>query len=379
MRSILMLAFFAAFVLSLALTALMRRIAPRIGYVDRPGGRKGHKRPTPLGGGVAIVLASCAVILGAAVMAVLWKRDPSSFPVPGIGPDDMARASQSLQLVLYVLGGGLALAFFGLWDDLRPMHAVTKLVIQFVIATVIVVSSGMRISAVIPYDWAQAAVTAFWIVLLTNSFNLLDNMDGSSGTVAFICGAALLILALESMQFFIAGFVLALMGAVLGFLFFNFPPASIFMGDMGSMFIGYMLATATVLTTFIGGKQTNLLFPVLVPLIIFAVPIYDSLSVLAIRLRHRRPVLAGDRNHFSHRLLRLGMSPRRVLLTVALVTLATSLGATIPYGSPTWRVCVPAVQALAVVCVIMQLEMVSAEIHYDDPAPPTEEDAEQGQ
>jgi UDP-GlcNAc:undecaprenyl-phosphate GlcNAc-1-phosphate transferase len=376
MRTVLVLAFLTSFLVSLVLTAAVRRVAARLGFVDRPGGRRQHAAPTPKGGGVAIVLASCLLILGSAAAAYLWERDPSALPLLAELHADVVRAAETLPLILYVLGGGLALAFFGLWDDLRPMRPLQKLAIQVVIATVIVITSGMRISAFIPADWIQVLITVLWIVVLTNSFNLLDNMDGLSGTMAFICGGALLILALQTMQFFVAGFVLALMGAVLGFLFFNFPPATIFMGDMGSMFIGYMLATATVLTTFVNGGRMNPLFPLLVPLIIFAVPLYDTVSVLAIRLHHKRPVMIGDWNHFSHRLHRLGMSQRRVLLTVGLITVATSLGATIPYGTTTWRVCVPAVQAAAVVCVIMLLELVSVEIHYDEPG---KADAQRGQ
>jgi len=365
MRMILALAFFVSFVLSLVLTALMRSIGPRLGLVDRPGGHKKHDVATPQGGGAAIALGSCLVIFVAVALAHLATNHPSLLPVPAAVLEDVARAARTLPLVLYILGGGLAVAFFGLWDDLRPLRPVQKLVAQVVIAAVIVAASGVRISAHIPVDGVQMAMTVVWIVALTNAFNLLDNMDGLSGTVAFICGGALLIVALQTTQFFIAGFVLALMGAVLGFLFFNFPPASVFMGDMGSMFIGYMLATATVLTTFVNGGRVNPLFPLLVPLIIFAVPLYDTLSVVAIRLHHKRPLMAGDRSHFSHRLQRLGMNERRVLLTIGLITLATALGATIPYGSPTWRICVPAVQAGAVICVIMLLELVSAERQQD--------------
>lgn len=361
MRLILALAFVLAFAASLVLTALMRCVAQRIGFVDMPGGRKQHAGPMPRGGGVAIVLATCIVIFGAAAAAYALRRDPALWPVPGGLAEDVALAADKLHFLLYILGGGLAIAFLGLWDDIRPFRPVTKLICQFIIVSVIVVTSGMRINLFIPSDLAQVAVTVVWIVLLTNSFNLLDNMDGLSGTVAFICGGALLVLSLQTTQFFIAGFALALMGAVLGFLFFNFPPASIFMGDTGSMFIGYMLATAAVLTTFVTHDQASPLFPLAVPLVLFAVPLYDTASVLVIRFRRHKPLLEGDRNHFSHRLLRLGMSARRVLVTVGLVTAATALGATVPYGSSTWRVVTPVIQALCVLAVVMLLEIVSGE------------------
>ena len=386
MRTILVVSCFLAAGISLVLTAVMRRLAPRLGLVDKPGGRKAHRQPTPFGGGVAIVAATCLVVGGAALTAAVLRRHPSLLPLSESMIQDVGLAVERLRMLLYVLGGGLLLALFGLWDDIRPKSPAAKFVVQLLVGIVLVATTPeVRISIVPPISWLrgpitlawlQGAATVVWIVVLSNAFNLLDNMDGLCGTVAFICGGALLILALQSGQFFIAGFVLALMGAVLGFLCFNFPPAGIFMGDMGSMFIGYMLATATVLASFADGGQANPLFPVVVPLIIFAVPLYDSVSVVAIRFHHGRPIMKGDQNHFSHRIRRLGMSVRRVLLTVALLTLATSLGATVPYGSAVWRAVVPAIAALCVVAVIMQLELVSVEVECPEPEQAQEDSAD---
>jgi UDP-GlcNAc:undecaprenyl-phosphate GlcNAc-1-phosphate transferase len=294
------------------------------------------------------------------VLSWLWARSPSLFGVPAGLEDDIARAAAKLPLLLEVLGGGLAMAAIGLWDDVRSMSPRRKLLLQVIVATAVALVPAVRITIFIRMPWVHVAVTAVWIVLLTNSFNLLDNMDGQSSLVAFLCGGALLALALQTGQFFIAGLLIALLGALLGFLLFNLPPASIFMGDAGSMFIGYTLAVATSLTSFMTDRAVNPLFPVVVPLVIFAVPLYDVISVLAIRFDRGKPLLKGDRSHFSHRLMRLGMGDRMVLLTVGLTVLATSLGATIPYGSPAWRLVVPAVQAAAVILVIVQLELVSA-------------------
>jgi len=376
MRYVLLLAFTVAFVASLVLTALARKLALRIGLVDHPGGRKGHEKPTPFGGGLAIVLSSWLVIGGAAAAAALWRHNPSLLPVPDSFAPDVEKAAEKLHQVLMILGAGSVLALFGLWDDARPRGPWTKFVVQFGVAIAVVNWGGLQISPLPPIvpglqgtalaGWLQGAIAVLWIVVLANSFNLMDNMDGLCGTVAFVCAGALLILGLQTGQYFIGGFMVVLMGALLGFLCFNFPPASVFMGDMGSMFVGYMLATGTILATFVREGQFNPFFPVAVPLIIFVVPLYDSLSVAAIRLHHRRPLLKGDQNHFSHRIRRLGMNTRRVLLTVGLLTLATSLGATVPYGSPSWSAVVPAIQALCVVLVITQLELVSARIEHPD-------------
>ncbi|MFP4176666.1 MAG: glycosyltransferase family 4 protein [Planctomycetota bacterium] len=364
MRAILISALAAACGLSLVITRVVRHLSLRYGFVDEPGGRKKHERVTPQGGGVAIVLATSVTILAAAALPYLWHVYPGLMTVPETLAENMRLAARTLPLLVYILAGGLAIAFFGLWDDLRPFRPVTKLLCQFAIVTVIVVTSGIRVTLFIESDFLQCAVTVVWVVLLTNSFNLLDNMDGLSSILTVVCGGSLAILALQTGQFFVAGFVLCLVGAVFGFLFYNYPPASIFMGDTGSMFLGYMLATATTLTTFMAGPQQNPLFPALVPLIIFAVPLYDSASVVLIRLHHGRHLLAGDRNHLSHRLYRLGMSPGRVLATISLMAVATSLGATVPYGGPTWIVLVPVLQAGAALGVLLQLELFSTDVQY---------------
>ena len=358
MRIVLALTFFGSFLASVVVVLIVRKVAVRIGFVDHPGGRKHHAGATPLGGGVAIVLGACLPVLGAALVSWFWQRGGSPFPVESLR-QDIARAAGMAPLVLKLILGGLAMAALGLWDDLRPFSPKWKLVGQFIIAIAVACTPQMRITLFIHTAWVQVAVTAVWIVLMANCFNLLDNMDGQSGLLAFLTGATLLVLALQTGQSFIAGLLVSLLGAVLGFLLFNFPPASIFMGDMGSMFVGYMLAMATTLSTYVTREAVHPFFPVLVPLVIFAVPLYDALSVIAIRFHTGAPLLEGDRSHISHRLMRLGMSDRMVLLTVGLMVLATSPGATIPYGSAAWRVLVPALQALAVILVIVQLELVS--------------------
>ncbi len=360
MRAILAATFCGAFALAVVLALIVRRLAPRWGLVDRPGGRKAHRTPVPLGGGFVILLAGGLPVLAAAVGSYVLTRRPSLYPVPEGLQANVAWAAQRLPLVLKVLGGGLAVAVLGLLDDLWGLGARAKLAGQFVIAFAIALVPAVRVTLFIDVAWVQVAVTAVWIVLMMNSFNLLDNMDGQSGVVAFLTGGALTVLALQTGQYFIAGLLLALLGAVLGFLVFNLPPATLFMGDMGAMLVGYVLAIATTLATFLTDTAVNPFFPVLVPPVIFAVPLYDVVSVVAIRLHKGTPLMEGDRSHLSHRLLRLGMRERMVLLTVGLSVLATSPGATIPYGSSSWQVFVPAIQALAVILVIVLLELVSA-------------------
>lgn len=362
MRYVLTGSFTGAFVLNVILVYLVREAALRWEFVDRPHGRKDHGRTVALGGGIGIWASASAPLLAAGLAAVLLENRPDLLDLPDALRPVISDARAQLPKLLGVLAGGAAVTALGLWDDTKGLSPHGKLLGQTLIALGVSCVPGLRATVFVHAPWVHVAVTACWLVLMMNSFNLLDNMDGQTSVVSFLTGGALLVLALQTGQFFVAGMLLCLLGAVLGFLLFNLPPASIFMGDAGSMFVGYMLAMATILCSFINDATPvvhEVMFPLVLPLIIFAVPLYDSLSVMAIRFHKGKPVLQGDRNHFSHRLMRLGMSDRMVLFTVGCTVLATSLGATIPYGSGLWKATAPAVQALAVILVIIQLEWVS--------------------
>jgi UDP-GlcNAc:undecaprenyl-phosphate GlcNAc-1-phosphate transferase len=180
-------------------------------------------------------------------------------------------------------------------------------------------------------------VSVLWIVGLVNSFNMLDNMDGLSAGVAAIAAAILAAAALltprpdnHQPQLFVAGFLLLFVGSLLGFLWHNRPPARLFMGDAGSYLIGYLLAMATLTATFAGGglpPPASGYAGVLAPLCVMAVPIYDTASVVLIRLRQGRSPFVGDKSHFSHRLVNLGMTKTQAVLTIYLATATCGLGA----------------------------------------------------
>ena len=357
MLIILISAFVFSLLISLILTGLVKKLAPTLGLVDHPGGRKTHSHPIPQGGGVAIFLASSIIILLISALATVYPHWAWAFQVPDHITTQIEMAAERLPLLLYITGGGIAIALLGLLEDISPLSPFLKLISQIAVISVTVLCSGIRITLFVPFPWFQILVTVIWITLLVNSFNLLDNMDGWSGTTALVCGFALLVCTMSTGQYFIAGLLLCLSGALLGFLFFNFPPASIFMGDSGSMYTGYMLATASILTTFIEDPGANSLKPVLVPLIIFALPLYDTLSVILIRLIQKRPVFVGDTSHFSHRLLRAGMPEKHVLLTVSFITIASSLGAVSAYVTGVWLLIIPSIQALCIMLALMQLEL----------------------
>jgi len=313
----------AAFAVGTALTALARRVAPRVGLVDRPGGRKAHKAPTPMGGGVAI-WATTGLILALGAVALSLFR--SSLP-PELAVHAGGLWSKGPRLLL-LFGLATVVMAMGLADDRVGLGWRVRLAVQTGLA-VAVVMAGVRVTLFWPVDHPvlAGAITVVWIVGLTNSFNFLDNMDGLAAGVGLI--AALLFAAAQAIvgSLFVPAVLLVMVGALAGFLVFNRHPASIFMGDAGSNFLGFMLGTLTVAGTFARPGEGSSPFGVLSPLLVMAVPLYDTTSVVLIRLREGRSPFQADRRHFSHRLVDRGLTPPLAVRTIELVTLAGGLGA----------------------------------------------------
>jgi len=347
------------FVISFGATWLIKRIAPRLNLVDRPDSRKAHEKVTPLGGGLAIFLGVILSMGGALAAAWFLKERPDAKYVPEIIRTHLEGITSSFGEICMILGGGAVLVIVGLIDDKRGLSSITKLAIQIIIA-VIAVAAGIRLTSFIGNNIFSWTLTVLWIVGITNSFNLLDNMDGLSGGVAAIICAILITIALQSSppQIFIAAFLAVLMGALLGFLVFNLPPATIFMGDCGSLFVGFLLSIVSIRFTYIWPDlpTAKKLIPLLVPILVFAVPIYDTASVVLIRILEGRHPFKADRKHFSHRLVDLGMSKSGALLTIYLVTFAIGISATLLYSLKIPGSIVLTCQALAMLAIIILLE-----------------------
>ena len=316
----------AAFAISFFATYLTRRIARATGMLDRPGARKAHESPMPLLGGCAILAGVAVPILVATGLVALW----ASAGVPDWLGRSLGRhiggAAHRIPVVLGILAGAAALHVMGLVDDRRGLRAWTKLAGQFIVAAAVVGFCGVRILTVAG-NAGSAAVSVVWLVVAINALNLLDNMDGLSVGVTAICAAGLLGVAAAMGQVFVSGWLCLLLGATLGFLPHNFPPARSFMGDAGSLVMGYFLGVLTCLTTFVRPGRTYYLYGIFVPLVLMAVPLYDMLSVIVLRLRSGHSPLVADRRHFSHRLVRRGMGPRAAVLTIYLCTAATAASA----------------------------------------------------
>lgn len=323
-----------SFTLSILLTRLMISLAPRIGFVDKPGGRKIHDNPKPLAGGVAITLALILPLL-TGIAAVRFAPD-WTVQLLADNSDALALVSgaeHQTPLTLALVGGILVMHAMGLVDDRKALGPYLKLIVQLLVTGMLVVGFDMRamtfLDAHVGGPWLSGLLTIFWITAITNAFNFLDNMDGLSAGVAAICATAFLVSTCLIGQWFVAATLACLVGAVLGFLVWNFPPARIFMGDSGSLVIGFVLGVLTVRTTFIapGHDFANAWHGVFSPLLVLALPLYDLIVVSAIRLSQGKSPFVGDRNHFSHRLVNRGMSRRTAVLCLYLVTAATSVSA----------------------------------------------------
>ena len=331
-----------ALLVALGLTPLIRRAALRIGFTDKPGARKIHMREIAYGGGLAVA-GAFALALGAAwLIQAHWPYLPLGADIPKRGSLPVAAC------------GALVMLLLGLIDDRRKLSAGVKLAVQLLVASA-TVAGGFRITAFIGDNWLMKTVTVIWITLITNSFNLLDNMDGlCSGTVAISSGV-LAVVAGSSAQWTLACALAALSGASAGFFAFNRSPASIFLGDAGSLFCGYCMACFTVLVTYYRENEPSHL-AIGIPLLVLAIPLYDTASVILIRIKEGRPVMQGDTSHFSHRLTHLGMSRPQAVATIHLACLAIGMGATILPKLPETSGLLIVAQACLVLTIIALLE-----------------------
>lgn len=271
----------AAFGLGVTTTPLVRRLAIRIDMIDRPCGRRRHAAPVPLLGGVAIYVAVVATV------ALGIER-------------------YELSELLGILAGATLVAASGLWDDRFQLGVVAKLAIQGA-AVVVVSASGVRTALPMSFGWAFA-VSIVWVLGITNAFNLVDNLDGLCSGVGAVASLSFLVLAWLNGQYLVAGFAAALLGACLGFFVHNRSPASIFMGDAGSLFIGFLMAALGLKLRSRTGAPWG---AGLAPILVLGVPIFDTLLVSFSRLRRGlNPATSPGTDHLSHRLLRLGFTRR---------------------------------------------------------------------
>ena len=350
--------FGSALLVSIVATRIVRQLAPKLGLIDQPAARKVHVTPTPLGGGIGIWLG--VVIPLAAAHLMVWliaqQDQPPKWLPEEFWPHLDGMLNQAGQL-WGIVAGGTVLSVMGLIDDRKNLPWQPRLVIQILVACALA-ASGVRATVFAPWPWLGFIIAVGWMLVLINSINFLDNMDGLTGGIGLIASlmfAVIMLTALSEPRWFVAAVLLILAGSLTGFLWWNWSPASIFMGDTGSYFVGLMLASMTIVGTFYEESPTIGRHVMLAPLCVLAVPLYDFTSVMLIRLREGRSPFSPDKSHFSHRLVELGLQPRNAVLTVHLATLTTGIGGLLLYKVPDWSSAVIVLGLIACVLFIVAI------------------------
>lgn len=319
-------AIIAIFLLALAVTAVsipwVRRLALRTGFVDAPAQRKLHSTPIPLMGGVAI--------FAGAVVALAFFAEET--------PGSVAGVFLALALV----------ALTGLLDDRYHLPARLKLLIEL-LAVAILIAFGIQVRLPVP-ELVNYAITALWLIGITNAINFLDNMDGLSAGISAVAASFMLLTGLQNGQFLVAGLAAAVLGACLGFLRYNFPPAQIFMGDAGALFLGFVLAILGLQLRFPQNQPT---VTWMVPVFILAIPIFDTTLVVISRIRRGLSPNTAGKDHTSHRLVRAGFSQREAVLVLYLLTGATGMIALFIAQAEFW-----AAYAIALCCGLIALYII---------------------
>jgi UDP-GlcNAc:undecaprenyl-phosphate GlcNAc-1-phosphate transferase len=289
----------AGFAAAVGFTPLTKRLAVRLGVLDQPSSRKVHKAPTPLMGGLAIY--------SALVVAVLLFSPP--FYLVEFGA---------------ILAGTTWLAMVGFVDDRNGMKPWIKMGAQ-VIAGVVLIGAGVHVSMFASF-WLNAGLTLFWVVGITNAMNFQDNMDGLAAGITAIASAFIFVMATQQELSLVSSLAAALAGASVGFLIYNFNPASTFMGDMGSMVLGFLLAILAIKLDFHvePGRQ---IVTWMVPVVVLGFPIFDTTLVTLTRLREGRSPMRGGKDHTSHRLCQLGLSQRAAVVVIYAIMIALGFAA----------------------------------------------------
>ncbi|WP_407923777.1 glycosyltransferase family 4 protein [Cohnella fermenti] len=333
--------------IALALTPLVKKFAVKVGAMDVPDHRKVHTQIMPRMGGLAIYAAFTVTIL----LFLPWL------------PDSML-SSYDKNLIMGMLVGGTVIVLLGAMDDRFQLNAKLKFLVQIAAACIVVFGYDIKINLVnIPFgsamqpmaDWIGIPLTIFWIVGVTNAINLIDGLDGLAAGVSGIAIATILVMAAIMGQGSVILLSAVLLGGIVGFLHYNFHPAKIFMGDSGSLFLGFALANLSML----GFKQITIVSFV-VPILIIGVPLSDTFFAIIRRLVNKKPIFAPDKGHLHHRLQQLGFSHRKTVLIIygiaaffgacaVILSIATSA------GMGNWV-------TFIVICVLIFLLQIGAEV-----------------
>ncbi len=317
-------ALLSALLVSAAALPFWRKWCFRVGLVDDPGERKIHDAPIPLAGGLAVFTGIVVPIFFAGLF--LFLSGSLSHSLGSAGAEPTATASKDFMYylgyglnrrILEVLGicvGAIGMLAIGFLDDKHELKPRAKFMGQLIIA-LLVAACGIRITLFIPNLYFSYFITVLWILTLINAFNFMDNMNGLCAGLGAIGAGVFGSLAAAQDQYLVALIAFLTLGALLGFLPYNFPRAQAFLGDSGSHLVGYLMAVLAILPHFYNVRHPHRI-AVVIPLLVLAIPLADMVCVVLIRWRAKRPFYQGDTNHISHRLVRSGMSKTKAVIAI---------------------------------------------------------------
>lgn len=305
-----LLAFVLAAGVALFATPLVILLASKTGAMDKPDSRKVHKKPIPRIGGLGIYIAFIISMLTVTFLADL--------------------SGEVFKEIVGLIVSGTLMMLVGLIDDYKNLPAKVKLLGQIIAAAVLVVIFDVRIDFItdpfgdyIYLEWFAIPATIFWLVGITNTVNLIDGLDGLAAGISAIAAITILLVALEDNILLVAVLTAALAGAAIGFLFYNFNPACIFMGDSGALFLGFMLAGISI----IGAVKCAATIALIVPILALGLPILDTTFAIVRRWRGGVPIFKPDKGHLHHRLLGLGFTQRQAVLLMYVISALLGLSA----------------------------------------------------
>lgn len=342
------IAFLLAFITSFVLTPYTIKIAKKIGAIDIPKDeRRMHNKPIPKFGGPAIIIG----FLISTIYLIFVSSVEGNLDIFGV-------ESYWLKLLGFLIGI-IILSIFCFFDDIKGIHPLVKLTGQ-TIAAIFVVASGITINNfdlpffdgnIVLSNIFSIILTIIWIVGITNAINLIDGLDGLSAGISIIsCMSLLIIFALNASPFIAIIIITSLVGALSGFLPFNFNPAKTFIGDIGSNFIGFTLSVVSIL----GIAKTATTFVVVLPIIVLGLPIFDTVSAIVRRLikgKSLKAVIKPDKGHLHHKLIQYGLTQKEAVLLLYGISVACGMFAVILFESDIWKAISFALMVIAVICI----------------------------
>lgn len=323
-------------VFGLIVTPFIIKISFKLNAVDMPGHRKVHKVPIPTLGGLAIFFSFLAGLL-------------------------IIQPQSSYHLAIVI--GALLMIILGFMDDLYHLTAKAKFLFQVTIACLVVFWGDLQVSFInlpfggqLEFGWLSIIVTIFWIVGITNAINLIDGLDGLSAGISAIVLLTIGSMAIIMDNVYVLSMSIILFWSILGFLPYNFHPAKTFMGDTGSLFLGYMIAVLSLL-----GFKNVTFISFVIPILILAVPIFDTVVAIIRRLVQKRPIASPDSSHLHHKLLQLGMTHRQAVLFMYLLSSLFSFAAILFSMSTVWgAILIVTISLLVIQLLIETLELIDS-------------------